>query len=151
MVDIVSPEVRSRMMAGISGKNTRPEMLVRHGLHSRGFRYLLHYRKLPGKPDLVFPKYHAVFFLNGCFWHGHDCSLFKWPSTRAEFWQRKIEGNKRKDKETIDALRRLGWRVLVIWECTLKGKGRLTFESIIDQSEKWLRSDNVMSEIRGLV
>src|SRR3954470_16295918 len=90
MADVVSSGVRSRMMAGIRGTNTAPEMILRRALHAEGFRYRLHDRRLPGKPDMVFPRHHAVIFAHGCFWHGHDCHLFKWPSTRPEFWQTKI-------------------------------------------------------------
>ena len=110
MADVVSAEVRSRMMAGIRGKNTKPEMIIRRGLHARGFRYLLHDKRLPGKPDLVLPKHRAVIFVNGCFWHGHDCPLFKWPKTRKGFWRTKIARNRENDESAVIALRRSGWR-----------------------------------------
>jgi DNA mismatch endonuclease, patch repair protein len=117
MADVVSPEVRSRMMSGIRGKDTRPEMIIRRGLHARGFRYRLHDRRLPGKPDLVFPKYRAVIFVHGCFWHGHNCPFFKWPKTREAFWRKKIEGNVARDRDAIAQLQMSGWRVKLVWEC----------------------------------
>lgn len=137
------------MMSGIRGKNTRPELIIRKGLHARGFRYRLHDPRLPGKPDLVLPKWHAVIFVHGCFWHGHDCHLFKWPSTRPEFWQKKIERNREKDLESRDALIRAGWRVLVIWECALKGRGRYSPTHVIHVVVDWLVSNSQLGEIRG--
>ncbi len=122
MADVVSPEVRSRMMSGIRGKDTKPEMIVRRGLHARGFRFRLHDKRLPGKPDLVFPKYSAVIFVHGCFWHGHNCHLFKWPKTREAFWRRKIEGNVLRYEEQLAKLTASNWRVLVVWECQLENK-----------------------------
>ena len=140
MADVVSRDVRSRMMSGIRGKNTRPEMLIRRGLHARGFRYLLHDRRLPGKPDLVFPKHRAVIFVHGCFWHGHDCHLFKWPKTRKGFWRKKIDRNRWLDEQAIVELRKCGWRVGIVWECTVKGRTRLLDERTITLCTRWLRS-----------
>ena len=137
-------------MAGIRGKNTKPELFIRKALHARGFRYRLHDRRLPGKPDMSFPKYRAVILVNGCFWHGHDCHLFKWPSTRQEFWRRKIIRNRKKDEETQQALEKQGWRVGVIHECALKGKTRLDPERLIDTTEEWLRSGQESLGIEGL-
>ena len=97
MADVVDSAVRSRIMSNIRGKDTRPEMTVRRGLHARGFRYRLHDRRLPGRPDLVFPRCHALILVHGCFWHGHNCHLFRWPESRAEFWRGKINGNKARD------------------------------------------------------
>jgi len=149
VVDIVSPEKRSRMMSGIKSKNTRPEMIIKKGLHRLGFRYSLHSSNLPGKPDLVLPKYNAVILVNGCFWHGHDCSLFKWPSSRVEFWRDKIIDNRKRDTENHRKLREAGLRVLTIWECSLKGKERLEPDKVIDMAQKWLFSDNDEFELRG--
>ena len=115
MVDVVDRKTRSRMMSGIRGKNTRPELLIRKGLHARGFRFRLHDKRLPGKPDLVLPKYSAVIFVHGCFWHGHDCHLFKWPQSRREFWRKKITRNKVKDAESYVSLKKEGWYILTIW------------------------------------
>ncbi|NSZ75031.1 DNA mismatch endonuclease Vsr [Agrobacterium tumefaciens] len=149
MADIVTAEVRSRMMSGIRGTNTKPELLLRKGLHAIGFRFRLHDRSLPGKPDIVLPRYRAVIFAHGCFWHGHDCHLFKWPSTRPEFWQAKIARNRAVDERTNAALTEAGWRQAVVWECALKGKTRLPLEDVIQSCAEWLRSDRPRLEIRG--
>lgn len=117
MADIVDKATRSRMMSGIRGKDTRPEMMVRRALHRAGFRYRLHDKRLPGKPDIVLPKYRTVIFVHGCFWHHHDCRHFKWPKTRPEFWREKIEGNVERDRKAFAELRELGWKIEVIWEC----------------------------------
>lgn len=147
--DIVSPEQRSRMMSGIRGKDTKPEMVLRRGLHALGFRFRLHERKLPGTPDLVFPKYHAVILAHGCFWHGHDCHLFRLPGSRTEFWRTKIERNRAVDARTQLALRDAGWRVGTVWECAMRGKGRLSMEDILEACSSWLKSDASELEIRG--
>lgn len=149
MVDVVDTATRSRMMAGIRGKNTRPELIIRRGLHAQGFRYRLHSPGLPGKPDLVFPGRRAVILVHGCFWHGHDCHLFRWPSSRVEFWKRKIIRNREKDIETLVALREEGWRVLVIWECALKGRTRRPDGEVIKEAAGWLCSGDEHREIRG--
>lgn len=147
--DIVSPEQRSRMMSGIRGKDTKPEMVLRRGLHALGFRFRLHDRKLPGTPDLVFPKYHAVILAHGCFWHGHDCHLFRLPGSRTEFWRTKIDRNRAVDARTQLALRDAGWRVGTVWECAMRGKGRLSMENILEACSVWLKSDVSELEIRG--
>lgn len=151
MADIVPVEVRSRMMSGIRGKNTRPEMLIRKALHMAGFRYRLHDNRLPGKPDLVFPKHHAVIFVHGCFWHGHDCHLFRLPATRTDFWETKIAGNVQRDQRAINILRDDGWRVATVWECALKGKTRLSLDNIIRSLSLWLRSEQTSLEIAGAI
>ena len=149
MADIVPADVRSRMMAGIRGTNTKPELLLRKGLHARGFRFRLHDPALPGKPDIVLPRYRAVILAHGCFWHGHDCHLFKWPSTRPEFWQTKIGRNREVDARTDAALAEAGWREGIVWECALKGRTRLPLEDVISACAEWLRSDWQRIEIRG--
>ena len=149
MADVVDKVTRSRMMAGIRGKDTRPEMLIRKGLHSRGFRFRLHDRTLPGKPDIVLPRYRAVILVHGCFWHGHDCHLFKWPSTRADFWRKKIYRNQEKDAESLGLLQTEGWRVLVIWECALKGRTKRPLDEVLAKSARWLLSDSDYEEIIG--
>jgi len=149
MTDVHSKETRSKNMAAVPGKNTKPELLVRKGLHRVGFRYRLHDKKLPGKPDMVLPKYRAVNFVNGCFWHHHNCHLFKWPSTHEEFWRAKIEGNKARDNEAIKQLRLAGWRVLIVWECSLKGKNRLPEDALISRVSNWIISGTDEQEIRG--
>ena len=136
-------------MSGIRGTNTKPEVLLRKGLHARGFRFRLHDRSLPGKPDIVLPRYRAVIFAHGCFWHGHDCHLFKWPSTRPEFWQGKIERNRTVDARSEAALAEAGWRQAIIWECALKGRTRLPTQDVISACADWLQSDRQRLEIRG--
>ena len=120
MSDVHSPEIRSKNMRAIRSVNTRPEILIRKLLHAAGYRFRLHRADLPGKPDLVLPKYHTVIFIHGCFWHRHDCKYFKWPKTRAEFWQLKISANQQRDLRNSEQLNQLGWQVIVIWECTVK-------------------------------
>ncbi|MFZ7104864.1 MAG: very short patch repair endonuclease [Peptococcaceae bacterium] len=149
MSDIVNSEVRSRMMSGIRCKDTKPEIIIRHHLHALGYRYLLHDKRKPGKPDMVFPKYNAVIFVHGCFWHGHDCCLFKWPQTNQDFWRIKIEKNKQKDIENHIKLINAGWRVMVIWECALKGRSRMKIDKIIQITSEWLCSSELQSEIRS--
>lgn len=144
MVDIVSVQARSKMMAGIKGKNTKPEIIVRKGLHARGYRYKLHVKTLPGKPDIVFPKYSAVIFVNGCFWHGHDCHLFRLPRSNVDFWRCKIMRNKELDVLHTQQLISTGWRVGVVWECYLKGKTKVNFDDIIDSIEVWLNSSSTL-------
>jgi DNA mismatch endonuclease (patch repair protein) len=122
MADIVDSATRSRMMAGIKGKNTRPELIVRRFLHSEGFRYRLHDGKLPGKPDIVLPKYKLVIFVHGCFWHRHQgCRYATSPEKNREKWQEKFRGNLERDQKQIKQLLEQGWRVVVIWECALNG------------------------------
>jgi len=142
LADVVDPATRSRMMSGIRGKNTRPELLIRKALHARGFRYRLHCKDLPGNPDLCLPKYRAVIFVHGCFWHGHDCHLFKWPKTRPEFWREKIGRNRAVDEAALSTLQATGWRVATVWECAIKGRYRQSPQGITDQITAWLRSND---------
>ena len=142
MADIVSKEKRSEMMSGIRGKDTRPEILVRKALHAKGFRYRLQYGKLPGRPDIVLPKYHAVVFVNGCFWHLHGCRLSTIPKTRTEFWKAKLEGNRERDRKNIENLQELGWRVAVIWECAIKGGNSEKVDRVVSRLAEWIRSDS---------
>lgn len=118
MTDVLTPEQRRRNMQAIRSSNTRPEMAVRRAAHSLGLRFRLHRKDLPGKPDLVFPRFRAIVFVHGCYWHMHDC---RWgqvtPRTNAEFWARKRAGNAQRDSIRIAELRATGWRVLTIWEC----------------------------------
>ena len=137
------------MMAGIKGKNTQPELILRRGLHQRGFRFRLHTRSLRGAPDLAFPKHRAIIFAHGCFWHAHGCHLFKWPRSREEFWRDKIERNKVRDDATISELLQDGWRVAVVWECAIKGRYRLELAEVIERCEAWLRSEDARLEIAG--
>jgi len=148
MPDIVDRKTRSRMMSGIRSKNTRPELMLRTALHRLGFRYRLH-GKLPGKPDLVFSRLHAVVFIHGCFWHCHDCHLFKWPSSRAEFWKTKIEGNRQRDSLSYSRLHKDGWRILTVWECATRGKTRWNLDKLVAAAAEWLKSGTTDVEIKG--
>jgi DNA mismatch endonuclease (patch repair protein) len=150
MTDIVVSTVRSRMMAGIRGTNTRPEIVVRHGLHRCGFRYRLHSSGLPGKPDIVLARWRTVVLVNGCFWHGHGCHLFRWPGSRRRFWKKKIMCNRARDVEVMDALAARGWRVLVVWECALKGREKRPLDDVFREAAKWIRKGTRSHEIRGL-
>lgn len=151
MADVVDAQTRSRMMAGIRSKDTRPEMTIRSALHRMGFRYRLHSRKLAGRPDLVFTRLGAVIFVHGCFWHGHSCPLFKWPSSRQEFWREKIEGNKSRDAVSSRKLAKDGWRILTLWECALKGRHRRVESEIIQAVASWLIDGTDNMELRSTV
>ena len=122
MTDVHQPHIRSYNMSRIRSKDSKPEMIVRRYLFRKGFRFRLHVKSLPGKPDLVLKKYRTVIFVHGCFWHGHEgCRYFVIPKTRTEWWLHKIESNKKKDRSNRDRLRRDGWTVYEIWECELRG------------------------------
>lgn len=140
---------RSKNMAAIKCKNTKPELLIRKLLHRAGFRYRLYDKKLPGKPDLVLAKFRAVIFVNGCYWHGHDCYLFRIPKTNKEFWQSKISGNQSRDLSNIIGLNHLGWKVLTIWECSIKGKEKLSSGLLLRFISDWLYFSNENFNIRG--
>ena len=120
MADNHSKEVRSRNMSRIRSTDNKPEEIVRKFLFSQGFRYRKNDKKLPGKPDIVLPKYRTVIFVNGCFWHKHDCPRFVWPSSNQDYWRPKILGNVERDKKNAEQLRSQGWNVIVVWECELK-------------------------------
>ncbi len=138
MADIVDQAVRSRMMAKIGGKDTKPELLLRRALHARGLRYRLHDRKLPGSPDLVFRRFRAVCFVHGCFWHRHSgCPYATNPATRPEFWEAKFKANVERDHRAKEALWTAGWRVAIVWECALRHDGP---KSTSLQLELWLHS-----------
>ena len=149
MTDVVDKQTRSRMMSGIRGKNTKPELLIRRGLHRRGFRFRLHARDIPGKPDIVLPKYKAIILIHGCFWHGHDCHLFKWPSTRPDFWREKIGGNAARDRKYQVKYYDQDWRVLTVWECSLKGLHAIGIDAVLDAAVMWLDSDSAAATICG--
>jgi len=125
-MDTVSPEVRSRMMAGIRGKNTQTELVVRSLVHRLGLRFRLHGKGLPGRPDLVLNRHRTVIFVHGCFWHRHNCGLAAVPKTRPEFWAAKFESNVRRDARSKAALEALGWRVIEVWECEVRDPVTLT-------------------------
>lgn len=121
MADIVDSATRSRMMSGIKGRNTKPERLVRSYLHAAGFRFRLHRKDLPGCPDIVLPRYRAIIFVHGCFWHRHEgCNLASLPATRVDFWESKFAANVERDRRNETALAEAGWRVIIIWECQIR-------------------------------
>lgn len=127
MADIVDRQTRSRMMSGIRGKDTKPEMVLRRALYARGFRYRLHGKGVPGRPDLILAKHRAVIFVHGCFWHRHEgCRYATMPTTRPEFWAEKFAANVRRDRAACEALVELGWRVATIWECALRKPNQVT-------------------------
>jgi DNA mismatch endonuclease (patch repair protein) len=122
-MDVVDPEKRSRMMAGIKGKNTKPEMMVRRALFAEGFRYRLHRKDLPGTPDIVLKSKKVVIFVHGCFWHQHsECRFAKLPASNADFWRKKLDSNIDRDKKAINSLVASGWRVLIVWECITRNR-----------------------------
>lgn len=141
MADVVDTATRSRMMSGIRGTNTRPERHIRSLLHRQGFRFRLHARELPGKPDIVLPRRHAVVFVHGCFWHGHGCFFYRVPATRREFWEAKIERNRANDQRAATALAAAGWRIGTIWECALRGRSAISETGLAERLGQWLRSD----------
>lgn len=148
VADIVDTATRSRMMSGIRTRNTQPEMQVRSLLHRQGFRFRLNVKELPGKPDIVLPRYRAAIFVHGCFWHGHDCPLFRMPSTREDFWRHKIEHNRANDRKACNALQATGWRVAVVWECAMRGKDKDP-QNVAQPLALWLKGEQPALEIRG--
>lgn len=136
-------------MAAIKGSHTKPELLIRKALHAIGLRYRLHVKNLPGRPDLVFPRHRAVVFVHGCFWHRHDCHLFKWPSTRQDFWREKIDRNVANDERAVSALFAAGWRVGIVWECALRGPTRRNFAEAMQHLAGWVESSERTITIRG--
>ncbi|WP_342066249.1 very short patch repair endonuclease [Achromobacter kerstersii] len=146
MTDVVSPEKRSQMMSGIKGKNSLPEMLVRKVLFAMGYRFRLHRRDLPGTPDITMPGYKIVIFVHGCFWHAHQgCKYAKTPSTRTEFWTAKLRANVDRDQRTVDKLTELGWRVLIVWECSTRD--REAAAGLPTVLRQWINSDVSLGEI----
>lgn len=125
-------------MAAIRGKDTTPEMTLRKALFAVGYRYRIHVKHLPGSPDIVLPRYNSVIFVHGCFWHGHDCKIAKTPKSNIKFWKEKIERNKTRDSRVIEELMEMGWKVIIVWECSLIGKIKdMTIARVIDR----LKSD----------
>jgi DNA mismatch endonuclease (patch repair protein) len=134
MADVHTKAQRSYNMSRIKGKDTKPEMLVRKHLHAQGFRYKLHDKTLPGKPDLILPKYKTVIFIHGCFWHGHaNCKYFTIPKTRTEWWTEKIEKNKANDEKAVKLLRNDGWKVIIVWTCRLKRDNNKVMKTITNK------------------
>lgn len=149
MPDVHDPATRSRNMAAIRRKDTKPELLIRSGLHGMGFRYRLQAKHLPGRPDLVLPKYRSAIFVHGCFWHGHDCKLFKMPGTRTEFWREKINSNRQRDDRGLKRLRDERWRTAVVWECALRGRGSIGLAAVLELLSDWLQSEVPTINIAG--
>ena len=148
MPDVVDKATRSRMMSGIRAKNTRPEVFLRKGLHALGFRFRLHAKDIPGKPDIVLPKYRSLILVHGCFWHGHGCRYCKIPKTNTAFWQEKIRGNKLRDERMLQLQLDAGWRCLVIWECAARRAMRMPSElDIVALSANWLIGDTRLALI----
>ncbi len=136
-------------MSRIRGRDTGPERLIRSGLHRLGFRFRLHPAHVPGRPDLVLPRYRAALFVHGCFWHGHDCGLFRLPGTRREFWRAKIGRNVERDADVMRMLEQQGWRQLTIWECAFRGPGSIGLEKTVRRAATWIMSRRARGEIRG--
>ena len=140
---------RSEMMSRIGARDTAPEMAIRKALHRAGYRFRLHRKDLPGRPDLVLPKHHAVIFVHGCFWHGHEgCRDFRFPKTNVAFWQNKIGRNIERDREALMKLASLGWRTLVVWECATGAK---QLEKTASEIASWLQEQKPADEIPKLV
>lgn len=136
-MDKIKKKTRSQVMAAIRSKNTKPEVLLRKALFASGFRFRIHVKNLPSAPDIVLPKYNSIILVHGCFWHGHFCKISRIPKSNIKFWGNKIYGNQARDLKTKAALKKLGWKVLIVWECTLNKKNfSKTFTKIL----KWLES-----------
>ncbi|MDO9562863.1 MAG: DNA mismatch endonuclease Vsr [Bradyrhizobium sp.] len=145
MIDVVDRITRSRMMAGIRGKDTKPEMALRRALHNLGLRYRLHVARLPGRPDIVLPRHNAIVEVHGCFWHRHEhCAFSTKPASNMPFWRAKFGDTINRDKRNVDALRKLGWRVAIVWECAVKEQGA---DAVADKIAAWLRTRSAFKEI----
>ena len=152
-MDTVNKETRSRMMSSVRAKDTKLELEIRRRLFAMGFRFRLHRRDLPGKPDMLFPKYSAVIFIHGCFWHLHGCNRSKLPETRKGWWKTKLEGNQKRDMKTVSILKSNGWRVMIIWECSVRRSGIVQSEvldEIADVAAGFLISQEQYREIPGI-
>ncbi len=149
MTDIVTRQTRSRMMAAIKSKNTRPEIALRRQLFALGFRYRLHPKNLPGRPDLVLPRYRAAIFVHGCFWHAHDCRDFRWPKSNRAFWERKLRRNVALDEATSRRLKEQGWRVLIVWECAIRHAKPGDLERLGSEVAAWLRSNRSSAQFNS--
>jgi len=140
-MDVLTREQRRYCMSRIRGKNTKPEIAIRQALHALGLRYRLHYERLPGTPDLVFPGKRAVLFVNGCFWHCHDCALRVTPRTNEEFWLEKARYTRARDAKVLADLKSLGWRAFVVWECSMRGPNRANLGALARRIKTWIESD----------
>ena len=149
LADVLTPEQRRLNMSRIQGTDTKPEILLRRALHRCGLRYRLYSRDLPGRPDLVFPRYRAVVFVHGCFWHGHCCPAFRWPKGNSMFWQRKIKRNIERDWQTRQNLLAQGWRVMTVWECAFRGRRRMSADVVASAVADWLEHGAAVGGIEG--
>ncbi|WP_166037171.1 very short patch repair endonuclease [Sphingosinicella sp. YJ22] len=149
MADVVDAATRSRMMSRIRGRDTKIEVVIRKALHARGLRYRTGVRTLPGRPDIVLARWRAVILVHGCFWHAHDCGLCRLPATRPEFWREKLESNAARDHRNQAALLEAGWRVAIVWECALRGRGSQAVASVADELAHWARANDKTIELRG--
>lgn len=146
-MDIFTREKRSQIMSVVRGKDTKPEVMLRKALFNKGFRYGMHIKEIEGKPDMYLKKYNATIFFHGCFWHGHNCKAGALPKTRTEFWKDKVESNKYRDSKIIKILKDKGFRILIVWGCSFKGKGKGRFECVVNETVEWLTSGNDIREI----
>jgi len=147
-MDTVDKKTRSRIMASVGQRNTGPELKLRRVLHKKGLRYRLHDKKLPVSPDLVFPRFRTVVFVHGCFWHAHEgCKFATKPSTRKNFWKEKFEANRKRDRRNYEALTKLGWRVLIVWECAIKGINEIKIHELGLYVNQWIRSSEKFREV----
>ena len=148
-MDTVDRQTRSRIMAAVGQKNTGAEMKLRRAIHKTGLRYRLHDRTLPGSPDLVFPRFNAVVFVHGCYWHSHGCYRSTVPKSHKEFWTGKFDANRARDERNVAHLRAEGWRVLTVWECALVGRTAMPPEEVAQDVASWLAGDEATGEIGG--
>ena len=149
MTDIHTPEQRSKNMSAIRSRDTKPEVLIRRELHKRGYRYRKNVSNLPGTPDIVLTKYKAVIFVNGCFWHMHNCKYFKMPNSRRNWWRNKLSRTKKRDQLNISTLLESHWRVLIVWECETK-RNHIYPELLIKEITNWLESESKSASIPPL-
>lgn len=149
MADTLTPKQRSERMSRIKARDTKPELTIRRGLHALGFRYVLHDKRLPGKPDIHLPKWNAAIYVHGCMWHGHGCSLYREPKTNVEFWRAKIAGNVERDQRKLNELLGQGVRVCTVWECAIKGKTRLPDGKAIERIAQWIKCGEPQLVVAG--
>ena len=148
-MDTVDRQTRSKIMASVGQKDTGGELVLRRALHKIGLRYKLHDGSLPGSPDLVFPRFRAVIFVHGCYWHSHQCYRSTVPKTRYEFWIEKFQANRKRDKRNVNSLLKSEWRVLTDWECALLGKNALPIHEVTDHICAWLNGKNSKGQVSG--
>jgi DNA mismatch endonuclease (patch repair protein) len=148
-MDTVDRQTRSKIMASVGQKDTGAELLLRRALHKIGLRYRLHDRSLPGSPDVIFSRFHAVVFVHGCYWHSHGCYRSTVPKSRHEFWAEKFEANRSRDERNVRLLHDSGWRVLTVWECALRGKNALPPHKVAGEVRAWLRGTDRQGQVSG--